>query len=535
MLENEKDIYKAKNELINLCIGLKVRKEKEVTLFKYYIYYILFSQVLEISEDQINSEINTLQKTSLKDLVEYVKDSIDIIVSIHVDEKTEQFKSSLNEDENAATSYQILLRKEESAIRQHIAYEHQLKIECEKLIDEVESLKFENKTLSEEVNAYSNSYKNYVKKYEKLKNDYNSYKEEKKKYLKTISALKTQLNIKEKEMIRLQTQMRYYEKSKNKDFHIRNHRSNLSVDSSNNKGNSIKKTSTNSAFLTVNNRKSIENYHNNNINYNSNSKNYFNKNKSMSNINPARNNNYFTNINRNSEKEIKLKNKLNNSEINIKNQNVSAIIPKDSKLSTLNISNNDLNMGKNNNVVINVNSNIINTNINVEKIKVQQKLIEYRKLIDKKLNDLLKNKTNFIKKNQNFANIRRNSSPNFHCHNSHKKNKDFNENKLQGHSSKKRKNITPVTGMRKSNNDINNTVKFRKFVTKRQKSKSKNSNEYNSNKGTFYMEESYNNNNNKNDLSGIVRKGGNNISLRKFIFAKSGNGNVYTNTINPKY
>ena len=61
----------------------------------------------------------------------------------------------LNEDENAASNYQTLLRKEESAIRQHIAYEHQLKIECEKLIDEVESLKLENQILSEQIGRAS--------------------------------------------------------------------------------------------------------------------------------------------------------------------------------------------------------------------------------------------------------------------------------------------------------------------------------------------------------------------------------------------
>ena len=52
-----------------------------------------------------------------------------------------------NKNENAASDYESLLQKEESAIRQHISYEHQIKIEYEKVLEKIEILELENKLL----------------------------------------------------------------------------------------------------------------------------------------------------------------------------------------------------------------------------------------------------------------------------------------------------------------------------------------------------------------------------------------------------
>lgn len=57
----------------------------------------------------------------------------------------DDFKSRKNE--NAAEDYEILLQKEEAAIRQHISYEHEIKIEYEKLLDKIEVMELENKLL----------------------------------------------------------------------------------------------------------------------------------------------------------------------------------------------------------------------------------------------------------------------------------------------------------------------------------------------------------------------------------------------------
>ena len=65
------------------------------------------------------------------------------------------------------------------------------------------------------------------------------------------------------------------------------------------------------------------------------------------------------------------------------------------------------------NIMINLNPKNINTNMNLDKLKVQKKLYEYQKLIDQKLNKLIKNKHYCMQNNKNIFHIRRNSSPSY--------------------------------------------------------------------------------------------------------------------------
>ena len=64
--------------------------------------------------------------------------------------------------------------------------------------------------------------------------------------------------------------------------------------------------------------------------------------------------------------------------------------------------NNTVNMNKNKSN-INLTTSILGENLNLEKYKVQQKLSEYRKLIDKKIDDLMKDKKTKINKNNNIS------------------------------------------------------------------------------------------------------------------------------------
>ena len=67
-----------------------------------------------------------------------------------------------------------------------------------------------------------------------------------------------------------------------------------------------------------------------------------------------------------------------------------------------NNTNNTVNMNKNKSN-INLTTSILGDNLNLEKYKVQQKLSEYRKLIDKKIDDLMKDKKTKINKNNNIS------------------------------------------------------------------------------------------------------------------------------------
>ena len=83
-----------------------------------------------------------------------MKNSIDVIVSLKVEETIDEYKSKKNE--NAASDYETLLQKEESAIRQHISYEHQIKLEYEKLLEKIEVMDLENKLLQYQIVSKNN-------------------------------------------------------------------------------------------------------------------------------------------------------------------------------------------------------------------------------------------------------------------------------------------------------------------------------------------------------------------------------------------
>ena len=100
---------------------------------------------MSLTENEYNNELNQINNISLLDVVNYIKNSIDAIVSLKVEDKIDEYNSKKNE--NSAEDYESLLQKEEASIRQHLAYEHQIKIESEKMIEKCEMLELENKLI----------------------------------------------------------------------------------------------------------------------------------------------------------------------------------------------------------------------------------------------------------------------------------------------------------------------------------------------------------------------------------------------------
>ena len=72
-------------------------------------------------------------------------------MNIKLESKIEEYLSKKNEDVNAAKEYETLLQKLEASIRQHISYEHQIKLEYEKLQEKMEVLELENKLLQYQI------------------------------------------------------------------------------------------------------------------------------------------------------------------------------------------------------------------------------------------------------------------------------------------------------------------------------------------------------------------------------------------------
>ena len=104
-----------------------------------------------MEEENLLKEAENIKNLPLTDIIEYIKSTLDIIVSIKVDAKISEYKNYLNEDKNAATEYETLLQKLEESIRQHISYEHQFKIEYEKLLNKAEEIDLEKKMLTKQI------------------------------------------------------------------------------------------------------------------------------------------------------------------------------------------------------------------------------------------------------------------------------------------------------------------------------------------------------------------------------------------------
>ena len=144
----EKEIYNAKKELAKLYLILKTENiEGVINIKKIYNNFNIISLLIQKKiSDTKGEDINDLiEEKSLKELIDYLKNSIDIIVSINVNKELEKY---YNDSElNPAREYELLLQKEEQVNREHIAIEHQFRIQCEKYAHELDSAEEEKVAL----------------------------------------------------------------------------------------------------------------------------------------------------------------------------------------------------------------------------------------------------------------------------------------------------------------------------------------------------------------------------------------------------
>ena len=144
----EKEIYNAKKELAKLYLILKTENiEGVINIKKIYNNFNIISLLIQKKiSDTKGEDINDLiEEKSLKELIDYLKNSIDVIVSINVNKELEKY---YNDSElNSAREYELLLQKEEQVNREHIAIEHQFRIQCEKYAHELDSAEEEKVAL----------------------------------------------------------------------------------------------------------------------------------------------------------------------------------------------------------------------------------------------------------------------------------------------------------------------------------------------------------------------------------------------------
>ena len=83
-------------------------------------------------------------------MVEYIKNSLDIIISYKLNIKLENFKNSYH-NLNEAEEYEILLQKEEERIRKLSSIELTLKLQCEKYAQKIDILEREKDILKSKI------------------------------------------------------------------------------------------------------------------------------------------------------------------------------------------------------------------------------------------------------------------------------------------------------------------------------------------------------------------------------------------------
>ena len=91
----------------------------------------------------------------MKELVDNIKSSIDIIISIKLENELQKYLPE-KDNPNSATKYETLLQKEEESLRQHISIEHQLKIQCEKFAEKLDEIENQRLLLVSEIVSKKN-------------------------------------------------------------------------------------------------------------------------------------------------------------------------------------------------------------------------------------------------------------------------------------------------------------------------------------------------------------------------------------------
>ena len=298
------------------------------------------------------------------DLINYIKNTINIISSLKEEEK--KSKNEKDKNENISEDYESLLIKEEAAIRQHIALENKLKLEYEIMSEKINSLEMENELLKvkikKQIKAYENKIEEINKEIANLTNMKNDIQKNERK-------LRKKLDLKEKEIFQLQLKLNS----------INNNINNVIYSNSSNMNKVNSNSNLNSSFYGRDDcLKDYKKIQNNEINSNNNSIDKININNSNNEIisNKGRNKN-FSSIDSNSGNHIYKNNSM--SKIN----NISNILfEKDAFLNENNVDYDLMNStDKRNKNIVNgltqYNKNYKNHYINDENISTIKKIKEH--------------------------------------------------------------------------------------------------------------------------------------------------------------
>ena len=142
-MDNNKEIKKSKEILINLYQNLKIRKLEEVKN-----NFIIYQKQLEdnVGDNSFDEEKKYLQKLSLLTLTEYIESAIGVIISLRIEDELSKINKDTKKEEDLG-DWETLLRKNEEDIRMYISNEIKLKLYIDQMEEKMEILEKENKSL----------------------------------------------------------------------------------------------------------------------------------------------------------------------------------------------------------------------------------------------------------------------------------------------------------------------------------------------------------------------------------------------------
>ena len=397
MQEKENEIKIAKKELANLYLLIKMQKKdnvRDIILYKFdYKYYIQYKIISENKED-----LEEITKISFKELVEYIKNSLDIIVEYKLNIEIENFKNNYK-NLSEVIEYEELLQQAEERIRKLISIELTLKLQCEKYAQKIDTLEKEknkietqlvriilNKKYFSQINErldFSTRLEDISKKLEKFQKKFDIEKI-KKDYENTLKDKDQEIFESQKKIAYLLNKIKFLENK-------------IYMNSFNDDNKNINQNKKNHSIFQQ--EDDLLKYKTSRVGSNRTKFNKKEKERERNQYNSL----YVIPHSKRKNRRMLIKS-ISSSFINQSNVDNETYMYKNKYNSSIGESINNFIFNINDNSLIKDNTDKLRLNpdsvqmINIEKIKVQKKLMEYRKLIDRRLNDLKSNKRKKKKK-----------------------------------------------------------------------------------------------------------------------------------------
>ena len=145
----ENDIYKAKEELANLYIILKLYNSNEVIIIFNKKHIILLQKIVNAQKENLLNEL--IKTKSIHDLIEEIKNTINMIINNKINELVDNYNNS---QLSPAEDYEFLLQKAEQSNRRLISNEHRLRLSLDILKQIIDSLEKEKSFLLSYIVSY---------------------------------------------------------------------------------------------------------------------------------------------------------------------------------------------------------------------------------------------------------------------------------------------------------------------------------------------------------------------------------------------